>query len=86
MVIKTKKIEIYEVIYDGQTWFLQVENELDIGETYYSVLDDEKVEVEDDDLFNEIVDYYEHQTGTSHEDDFDWDNDDEVDSWDESYI
>lgn len=84
MVIKTKNIEIYEIIYDEQTWFLQVENEIDTGETYYSLVDEHKTEVEDEDIFNEVVDYFEHQTGTAIEEDFTWDDD--LDSWDESYI
>lgn len=86
MVYKIKTSETYEVLYDEQTWFVIIENEFDTGETYYSVLDDEKVEVEDSDLFNEIIDYLEKQTGTSIED---WDNfDDEegLDNWEESYI
>lgn len=85
MVFKIKTSETWEVNYDEQTWFVTIENELDTGETYYSVLDDEKREVEDEDLFNEVVDYLEKQTGTSVED---WDDfdDDEIDAWDESYI
>lgn len=85
MVYKIKTSETYEVNYDDQTWFVVIENELETGETYYSVLDDEKVEVEDNDLFDEILDYLEKQLGTSLEDwDISYDND--VDSWDESYI
>lgn len=85
MVFKIKTSETWEVNYDEQTWFVTIENELDTGETYYSVLDDEKREVEDEDLFNEVVDYLEKQTGTSVDD---WDDfdDDEIDAWDESYI
>ena len=85
MVFKIKTSETWEVNYDEQTWFVTIENELDTGETYYSVLDDEKREVEDEDLFNEVVDYLEKQTGTSVDD---WDDfgDDDIDAWDESYI
>lgn len=85
MVFKIKTSETWEVNYDEQTWFVTIENELDTGETYYSVLDDEKREVEDEDLFNEVVDYLERQTGTSVDD---WDDfdDNEIDAWDESYI
>lgn len=85
MVFKIKTSETWEVNYDEQTWFVIIENELDTGETYYSVLDDEKREVEDEDLFNEVVDYLERQTGTSVDD---WDDfdDNEIDAWDESYI
>ena len=85
MVYKIKTSETWEVNYDEQVWFVIIENELDTGETYYSVLDEEKVEIEDTDLFNEIIDYLERQTGTSIDD---WDkfDDGEIDSWDESYI
>jgi len=85
MVYKIKTSETWEVHYDEKTWFVTIENELETGETYYSLIDDEKVEVEDGDLFNEIVDYLEQQTGTSL-DDWDDDYDDDVDAWDESYI
>lgn len=59
MVIKTKTIEVYEIHYDDQSWILSHEKDNESEEEYYIIKDIEGNEVVDNDLFDEIVEYFE---------------------------
>ena len=63
MVYKQKITETWDVDYDDQSWTLLVETEIDSNETYFTIIDEFEMEVEDDELFNAIIDYWERQTG-----------------------
>ena len=90
MIYKIKTSETWEVNYDDQTWFLTLENELDTGETFYIVSDINKNEIEDEDLLDEIIDYWEKQTGNYNIDPWEIDEENNRDTegydWEESYI
>ena len=59
MILKTKTIEVYEIQYDDQLWILSFEKDVESEDEYYIVKDLEGNEVVDDDLFDEIVEYFE---------------------------
>lgn len=59
MIIKTKSIEVYEIQYDDQLWILSHEKDNESDDEYYIIKDVEGIEVVDDDLFDEIVEYFE---------------------------
>lgn len=59
MILKTKTIEVYEIQYDDQLWILSFEKDAESEDEYYIVKDLEGNEVVDDDLFDEIVEYFE---------------------------
>lgn len=59
MIIKTRSIEVYEIHYDDQLWVLSHEKDIESDDEYYIIKDSEGIEVVDDDLFDEIVEYFE---------------------------
>lgn len=59
MIIKSKTIDIYEIHYDDQLWILSHEKEVESYEEYYIVKDIEGNEVVDNDLYEEIISYFE---------------------------
>ena len=59
MIIKTRSIEVYEIHYDDQLWVLSHEKDIESDDEYYVIKDSEGIEVVDDDLFDEIVEYFE---------------------------
>lgn len=63
MVYKQKITETWDVDFDDQSWTLLVETEIDSNETYFTIIDEFDMEVEDNELFNAIIDYWEQQTG-----------------------
>lgn len=71
MVYKTKVIEHYDVIYDDIEWTVLYEKDVDSSEIYYTVLDNQGDEVENEDMFNEVIDYFESELGIGEEIDSD---------------
>jgi len=63
MVYKQKFSETWDIEFDDQSWVLVVETEVDSNETYFLIYDEFENEVEDDTLFNDIIDYWEINTG-----------------------
>lgn len=59
MILKTKTIEVYEIHYEDQLWILSFEKDAESDDEYYIVKDLEGNEVVDDDLFDDIVEYFE---------------------------
>ena len=59
MIIKTRSIEVYEIHYEDQLWVLSHEKDIESDDEYYVIKDSEGIEVVDDDLFDEIVEYFE---------------------------
>lgn len=63
MILKTKTIEVYDIEFDEQSWKFYHEKEEETAEEYYIIKDLEGNEVVDDDLYDEIVDYFEGEKG-----------------------
>lgn len=63
MILKTKTIEVYEIEFDEQTWIFSYEKEEETSEEYYIIKDLDGNEVVDDDLYDEIVEYFESDMG-----------------------
>lgn len=59
MILKTKTIEVYEIHYEDQLWILSFEKDIESDDEYYIIKDLEGNEVVDDDLFDDIVEYFE---------------------------
>ena len=79
MVYKQKFSETWDIEFDDQSWVLVVETEVDSNETYFLIYDEFENEVEDDTLFNDIIDYWEINTGKVNLDSLEnyFDNEDE---------
>lgn len=63
MILKTKTIEVYDIEFDEQSWKFYHEKEEETSEEYYIIKDLEGNEVVDDDLYDEIVEYFESDMG-----------------------
>lgn len=63
MILKTKTIEVYDIEFDEQSWKFYYEKEEETAEEYYIIKDLEGNEVVDEDLYDEIVDYFEGEEG-----------------------
>tara|TARA_S200002703_G_scaffold98308_1_gene84973 strand:+ start:2895 stop:3134 length:240 start_codon:yes stop_codon:yes gene_type:complete len=63
MIVKTKTIEVYDIEFDEQSWIFYHEKEEESSEEYYIIKDLDGNEVVDDDLYDEIVEYFESDMG-----------------------
>lgn len=59
MIIKTKDIEVYEIHFDDQLWFLSHEKETESTEEFYILEDSNGDEVINNEIYNEIIEYFE---------------------------
>lgn len=63
MILKNKTIEVYDIEFDEQSWVLFHEKIDETAEEYYIVRDLEGNEVIDEDLYDEIIEYFEGEEG-----------------------
>lgn len=63
MILKTKTIEVYDIEFDEQSWKFFHEKDEESSEEYYIIKDLDGNEVVDDDLYDEIVTYFEGEEG-----------------------